>query len=629
MAGDVVKPLLIFDGDCSFCRRWVTRWRFVTGDAIEYEPYQKVGERFSEIPREAFGKSVFLVEPDGTIHSAAGAVFRAFALAKRRRYLDWMYRHVAPFRGIAESAYRLVARNRDTFDWWDVRLTGRDVVPQRYFLTRTIFLRCLALIYIAAFASIRVQIDGLVGSNGILPAATYVAQAREFINAQHLGRPWLLIPSITWYSATDAALHTICIGGMCCAVLLFIGVAPALMLFLLWLGYLSLVSVSGVFLGYQWDYLLLEAGFVAIFFAPLVHLRSRRPPSRMILLLLRWLLFRLMFVSAVVKLVSQDPTWWNLTAMTYHYQTQPIPTPLAPYAHFAPLLFQKISSLLVFVVEGVVPLLYFAPRRPRILALWITAIFQLLIIATGNFGFFNLLTIVLAFTLLDDFSWPRWLQRFRPIEAVRGRPWIRRWALAPIFAVIGVISLAQFLAAFQIAVPWPSVVMSTYNLVAPFGSINSYGLFAVMTTERHEIIVEGSDDGEHWRAYEFKYKPDDPARRPVFCQPHLPRLDWQMWFASLSRYDDETWFKHFEIALLQGRPQVLELLRLNPFPDAPPRYIRAAFYDYRFADRATRARTGAWWTRQYLGPYGPIVSLDKQSELPNARLIERAPGSSP
>jgi hypothetical protein len=318
-----------------------------------------------------------------------------------------------------------------------------------------------------------------------------------------------------------------------------------------------------------------------------------------------------MFSSAVVKFMSGDPTWRNLTALQFHYQTQPLPPWTAWYAHHLPGGFQKLSAAVMFAVEGVAPFFIFGPRRVRLVAGAALVGLQLLIILTGNYGFFNLLTLALCVLLLDDsaWAWPR--RASTPLAGPappRGR-W-SPWVLRPAVVVLTLLSLVPMFGVLR----WPATrlgpVALLYDLVAPLRVVDSYGLFAVMTTERPEIIIEGSEDGVSWRPYEFRYKPGDLTRRPAFVAPHMPRLDWQMWFAALSDYGREPWLLSFCRRLLQGTPEVLDLLEENPFPRAPPRFIRAVVYDYRFTDAATRRRTGAWWQREPRGLYCPILMLD-------------------
>jgi uncharacterized membrane protein YphA (DoxX/SURF4 family) len=320
-----------------------------------------------------------------------------------------------------------------------------------------------------------------------------------------------------------------------------------------------------------------------------------------------------MFLSGAAKLLSGDPSWRNLSAIAFHYQTQPLPTPLAWYMHQLPLGFHRVSAIMMFIVELGMPLLIFAPRRARHFAGWCIIFLLVLILLTGNYAFFNLLALALCLFLFDDFSLAQILPHAAIERAKRVRRiWIpvsaRRTLVAALALLIFVVSGSQMLHAFFQWMPAPA--QSLLGIVAPFGITNSYGLFAVMTTVRPEIIVEGSDDGSTWRAYEFKYKPGDLYRRLPWVAPHQPRLDWQMWFAALSNYRQNPWFINFMARLLQGSPDVIHLLARNPVPAAPPRFVRAIVYEYRFTDIATRRQTGAIWRRELLGTYLPPISLN-------------------
>jgi predicted DCC family thiol-disulfide oxidoreductase YuxK len=606
VSDELQRPLLVYDGDCSFCRRWITRWRYLTRDVIEYQPCQAVAERLGRVPREQFGRSVVLFEPDQRITTAAHAVFRALSLSGRKRYLLWSYRFVPGFARIAEALYGLVSRHRDGADKLDRLLLGREAAPSTYLITRSVFIRLLGAIYLIAFVSMYVQMDGLIGSHGILPARAFLDAVRHDPRGS-----WMTVPTLAWISSNDAFLHAMCLAGIGGSIVVIAGLLPMPMLAALWVGYLSLVSIAGEFLSFQWDLLLLETGFLAIFFAPPLSLGSRRGPSRLVLLLLHWLLFRLMFLSGLVKLTWDDPTWRSLQALRYHYQTQPLPAWTSWYAHHLPDAFQRFSCVVMFIIELAIPFLFFAPRRLRFIAFWATVIFQLLIMATGNYGFFNLLAIALCITLLDDFAWPRWMRRrlpdFEPI------PW--RWPIVvriPLAGVIVLISAIEFGGAFREDIVWPSPMIAVYGFASPFRSINGYGLFRVMTTERFELIVEGSNDGRDWKPYAFRWKPGDLTQRPRFCEPYMPRLDWQMWFAALQPQPPQ-WFLTFVIRLLQGEPKVLALLKGNPFPDHPPRYIRVLRYRYSFTDRRTKQQTGAWWDRQPVDVYLPPVSFHTET----------------
>ena len=328
------------------------------------------------------------------------------------------------------------------------------------------------------------------------------------------------------------------------------------------------------------------------------------PPARAGILLLRWLLFRLMFSSAVVKLSSGDPAWRSLTALQYHYQTQPLPPWTAWYAHHLPIGFQKASAVTMFLIEGLVPFLIFAPRRIRFAAAGTMAGLQAIILLTGNYGVFNVLTIALCLLLLDDAIWPARWRRAAP--ASDAPPRRTGFPKVMVVATLFALSLVPLVGAFRQGVDRLGPLTSLDRLISPFRLVNSYGLFSVMTIRRPEIVIEGSRDGRAWRAYEFRWKPGDLKRRPDFCAPHMPRLDWQMWFAALGDARSEPWFLRFCERLLAGSHPVAGLLKTNPFPDQPPRFLRALVYDYRFTDAATRRATGAWWTRAPEGYYLPV-----------------------
>ena len=403
------------------------------------------------------------------------------------------------------------------------------------------------------------------------------------------------------------------------------GILPSVMLPLLWLIYLSLSIVCRDFLSYQWDALLLETGLLAIFLAPLTRrerLRHLVDPPRLAVWLMLWLLFRLTMGSGVVKLTSGDPSWRNLTALAFHFETQPIPTPIAWYAHQLPLWFLKGSTLAVFAIEIGMSLLIFAPRRLRAAAFVPLVSLQATIAVTGNYTIFNLLTAALCLFLLDDTALGRWghidaagesaeAQVFRPAifrPAVRPAR-VQRALLIAVAVTTVPVSAIAFGGAFGIEPPGAALIDPLANLMAPLRSINAYGLFAVMTTTRPEIVMEGSEDGATWMEYEFKYKPGDVHRRPPWVAPHQPRLDWQMWFAALGRFEENDWFQNFCVRLLEGDGEVLRLLERDPFQGRKPRYIRAVLYRYRFSDVETRRRDGVWWTRERLREYSPILSL--------------------
>ncbi len=479
-----------------------------------------------------------------------------------------------------------------------------------YAVSRWVFLRAVGVIYLIAFLSFWVQAKGLIGSGGIEPAASYLDGVGRYLGSAR----YRLVPTVFWLGASDRALSLACGAGVLCAALLICDVAPAAALAVLWVLYLSIVSVGQDFLSFQWDALLLEAGFVAIWVAPMRLWpggTGGAPVSATILVLLWWLLFRLTFQSGLVKLTWGDPTWRNLSALDFHFYTQPLPTWTAWYAQQLPEWCKRSAAAFTLVLEVVVPLGFFGPRPVRLAACVGAVFLQGMIFATGNYTFFNLLTVALALLLVDDASWAALLPH--RLQALVATPSLGQPVPAAVRSGVAIVVFALSCGKFWLnAAPGaslPAPALKVLGWADPFRSVNSYGLFRVMTTSRSEIVVEGSDDGATWRPYEFRYKPGDPKRRPAFVEPHQPRLDWQMWFAALSGPGLAPWFGDLLARLLEGSPAVLGLLGSNPFPDHPPRFVRAELFDYRFTDAGQRRVSGAWWVRTLLGPYMPPVSL--------------------
>jgi predicted DCC family thiol-disulfide oxidoreductase YuxK len=615
------KPLLVYDGDCSFCRLWIERWRSITGERVRYAPFQEVAGEFPEIPREAFVRAVQLILPDGEVLSAAHAVFRALSFVPGYAWMLWLYRHFPGAAMVAEFFYRFVARNRNPLYRLTRLFWGKHLERPSFSLASWLFLRLLGIVYFFAFLSLATQILGLMGERGILPAQEFLAMVSARVGSE---RYWFF-PTLAWLSASDTTLEVMSAGGVIGSILIIFDIAPTLVLSLVWILYLSLVTVGQDFLAFQWDSLLLEAGFLAIFIAPW-HLWPRRSPKAAPPKVPRWLLgvllFRLMFSSGMVKLSSGDPTWRNLTALEYHYYTQPVATSIAWYVHLAPAWFHRGSAGFMFFVELAVPFLIFTPRLWRFLGAGFLILLQLLIALTGNYAFFNLLTLALCVLLFDDAFlarfFPRALgERLRAATSPARRFSLRRWVTAPIALIIfagGLLQLAALL-----SLQWvPSSVFHLLSDLEPARIVNSYGLFAVMTTSRPEIIIEGSNDGKTWLDYEFKFKAGDLRLAPRWVEPFQPRLDWQMWFAALGDYRSSPWFSHLMLRLLEGSPPVLALLARNPFPQSPPKYVRALIYDYQFTTWSERRTQGDWWKRRLLGGYFPAVTLNRseQGEAP-------------
>ncbi|MGD1091836.1 MAG: lipase maturation factor family protein [Bryobacteraceae bacterium] len=572
-----MNPILIYDGRCGFCKIWINYWKLRTGDRVDYAPSQEVAAQYPQIPASAFSEAVQLVRPDGSYVSGARAVYETLGMEKT-------YEASRLLAGLSEAVYGFVARHRNFF-YQATRFTfGTHIEPARYEWTQWIFLRLLAIVYGIAFASLAVQVIGLMGADGILPIHEYLSAAAESVGRSR----FLEVPTIFWISATDPVLHGACWAGVVLAALVFTGRFSRLWLILLFVLYLSFSSTGQDFLSFQWDALLLEAGFLAIFL-------GRTP---VVIWLFRWLVFRLYFLSGAVKLLSGDPTWRNLTALNYHFHTQPLPVRLAWYADKLPEPVLHGLTFLTLAIELGAPFLIFAPRRIRIFGASLMIGVQILILLTGNYAFFNLLTIALCLFLFDDQAWRRPFVR---------SPRPARIGPAILAAIIVSLGLVHMFETYNVTLPEPLPWLT--RATAPFEIVNSYGLFAVMTTTRPEIIVEGSNDGQNWEAYEFRYKPGDLDRAPRWVAPHQPRLDWQMWFAALGNYRSSPWFTGFALRLLQNSPPALALLERNPFPDFPPRYVRARVYEYTFTDWATRRATGAWWQRRLLGEYLPAIGL--------------------
>ena len=582
---DGPKPILIFDGKCSFCRIWIDYWKHLTDDAVEYAPSQEVGTQYPQIPPDGFKRSVQLVLPTGEFYAGADAVFRTLAYDPSRRWPFWMYRHVPGVAAVTEALYRFIAAHRNFAYRVTVLFFGRKLEPPTYRLVEWLFGSTLAIIFLIGFVSFGVQSLGLIGSQGIRPVASYLQRAHEYLG----WKAFLMVPTLFWWNSSDTAIQVVSITGALCAVAALFGFWRRTAFLAAWLLYLSLFSGSQEFLSFQWDILLLETGFLALFLGF----------SQVVVWMFRWLLFRLMFLSGAVKLLSGDPTWSTLQALSVHFQTQPIPTPLAWYAHQLPGSVQRVSTGAVFFIELLIPFCVLGPRRVRLFAApWLIGL-QVLILLTGNYAFFNWLTLALCLFLFDDAS----LRKLFPKRDFKPQPNHRRvaWAVA---AIIGVLSASHMWQTFTGRIPPGMQTVMAYT--SPFAITSSYGLFATMTTRRGEIVLEGSTDGETWQEYEFRYKPGRLDRRPPWVAPHQPRVDWQMWFAALGVYQQNGWFVNMVARLLQGSPAVTALFERNPFPNAPPKYIRARLYEYTFITWGDRK----WWDRRLLGPYLPPVSLE-------------------
>jgi hypothetical protein len=524
---------------------------------------------------------------------------------------------------------------------------------QNALLARWIFLRALGVIVFSAFYSLVFQIRGLLGPEGILPAADYLALVGRYAS----GHRYWFAPTLLWFDAGNGMLLAICWIGMIAGIGLILNLWPRMSLFAGFVCYLSFVAAAQDFSGYQSDGMLLQALFVAMFFAPRglrPGLGADSPPSRASLFLLQWEWFCIFFELGIVKLLSGDQQWRNLTAMDDYYQNGPLPTWIAWYVAHLPHWFHAGTVVATLVIEIFVVGMLFLPRRWRIVCFFIVTAWEVGVIATANYTFLDYLVLSLGILLLDD----RFLRRYIPrrlqkrveseldatyidrdaaaagvkepsdgevaaatLAAHRARarafleesrsPWPER--LATVRAVSGGLLLALVFystAAQLLMMPWPWLPLPRAPMVAlePFRIANQYGLFAVMTRGRYEIEFQGSNDGTNWAAYPYRYKPQALSARPGIYAPYQPRLDWNLWFASLGDWTQYPIVPAIEERLLTGTPAVLHLFAGDPFAEAPPKYVRAVLWQYWFTTWAEKRATGDWWKRQQIGLYAPVVT---------------------
>ncbi len=502
-----------------------------------------------------------------------------------------------------------------------------------HLLPRWIFLRALGLIYYSAFFSLVFQIRGLIGPRGILPANEYLqALAERFGHAGYWYAPTLL-----WFSGSAHMLTGICWVGMIASLLLVLNFWPRGMLAICFVCFLSFVSAAQDFSGYQSDGMLLEAGFLAMFFAPRGFrpgLGAGSPPSRASWFLLVWECFRIYFESGIAKIMGGDPQWRNFTAMDEYYQNGPLPTWIGWYMQHLPHWFHAATAFGTLALELALGWMMFLPRRFRIICFFIVTPWQIGIILSANYTFLNYLVLVLGFLLLDD----RFLLRFLPQswkdrvlwkenaktvaaakqeknwrDALRGQAGVAKLAVTAVMLTwIFYVTLAK-MAWMVRPLSLPTTPVSALE---PFRIANRYGLFAMMTRGRYEIEFQGSEDGQTWFIYSFRFKPQDPAKPPGTYAPYQPRFDWNLWFASLSSWRQEPIIVRTEQALLRGDADVLLLFAGNPFPHAPPRQVRAVVWQYWFTTPAEKRAQGMWWRRQQLGLYAPTLE-----RLPDGRIL--------
>ncbi len=478
-----------------------------------------------------------------------------------------------------------------------------------YWLTRFVLLRLLGCVYAVAFLAAARQVVPLIGAHGLLPLDSFFVEVQSALGSKAAG--FLRIPSLFWLAHSDATLQVVAFIGCALSCVVIAGYANAIVMTVLWLLYMSFVHVGQDWYGYGWEIQLLETGFLAIFLCPLLDARpfSPRPPPLVVIWLFRWLIFRIMFGAGLIKLRGDD-AWRDLTALYYHFETQPIPNPLSRWFHFLPHWILRAGVGFNHVAELVAPWFVFHPRRARHIAGLIIVAFQSTLIVSGNLSFLNWLTIVPALACFDDSFWSKVLPRalvtrmtatsanaVAPSRAARSI----RWTLVAVIGVLSIQPIVNMISSRQI-------MNTSFD---PLDLVNTYGAFGTVGRERLNVVFEGTngdpnDPNSTWKEYPYRALPVDIDRRPVQIAPYQPRLDWQMWFAAMSTPDQYPWTLHLVWKLLHGDAGAIGLFAANPFPDKPPRHIRAVSYRYRFA----RSDEHHWWTRERLGLWLPAMSID-------------------
>jgi hypothetical protein len=477
-----------------------------------------------------------------------------------------------------------------------------------YWLTRFVILRLLGFVYAVAFLIAAQQLVPLIGEHGLAPASHFLAT----IESQFASRAtafWNL-PTLFWFGISDHSLSILSWCGFALSLIVLAGYANAILLALLWMMYMSIVHVGQIWYGYGWEIQLLETGFLSIFLCPLIDGRpfpKCRPPL-LVIWLFRWLGFRIMVGAGLIKMRG-DPCWRDLTCLYYHYETQPIPNPISRYLHFAPHWFHQIETAWNHFVELIVPWFSFGPRTARHIAGVLLVSFQIILIISGNLSFLNYVTIIPFLACFDD----TFLGRILPKSIVQRAATAAEESEPSRINNSIAIALSILVAYLSVA---PVLNLASGRQLMnysydPFDLVNTYGAFGTVGRERDEIVFEGTQDAfitgdTKWQEYEFKAKPGDPNRRPAIIAPYQPRIDWQIWFAAMASPAEYPWTFRFVWKLLHNDSGTLSLLAHNPFPNAPPHYIRARLYRYQFAPIGDRA----WWKREPIGEWLPALSTD-------------------
>lgn len=484
--------------------------------------------------------------------------------------------------------------------------------PPTYWLTRFVILRLLGIIYAIAFLVAINQLVPLIGSNGLLPIELFVRRVSAALGSETAG--FLRLPSLFWFWHSDIALQLVTWTGFILSCVVAAGFANALLLGVLWFLYMSIIHVGQEWYGYGWEIQLTETGFLAIFLCPLLDLRPfpKHAPPMPIIGLFRWLIFRIMLGAGLIK-IRGDEVWRNATALYYHFETQPIPGPLSRWFHFLPPIFLKIGVWFNHVGELIAPWFVFWPRMARHIAGVVIVLFQINIILSGNLSFLNWLTIIPALACFDDGFWaklfPKWLVRKAETAVVNAEE------SRPMFATSVVVTVIIALLSIRPAINMlsPGQIMNTS--FDPLGLVNTYGAFGTVGRERLNVVFEGTmdekpDNQANWKPYLYKGLPVLLDKRPPQIAPYQLRLDWQMWFAAMSSPEEYPWTLHLVWKLLHNDPGAVSLFASNPFPNKPPRFVRAVLYRYTLAKPGNAA--GVWWNRERVGIWLPEFSANDQ-----------------
>jgi lipase maturation factor len=504
------------------------------------------------------------------------------------------------------------------------RMFGPNSAPPGYLAARWLFLRALGLIFFSAFYSLVFQIRGLIGPNGILPARDYLVQVARVLGS---ARIWYA-PTVFWWSASDRFLLGVVVVGMVASLLLTLNFCPRGMLAICLVGFLSFIAAAQDFASYQSDGMLLEAGFISLFFSPpgwRPRWGASDPPSRASRYLLVWLMFRIYFESGIAKILGRDPEWRDFTAMDQYYQNGPLPTWIAWYAHQLPHMFHAATAVLTLALELVLIFAIFLPRRSRIVLFFAITAWQIGIILSSNYAFLNYLVLVLGFLLLDDVFLARFFpQSLRPaaassagtpVTAAGTQGWrshLRLWVQAIFLTWIFYATSALLILMLFPEAPLPA---GPIRALEPFRIANEFGLFAVMTRARYEIEFQGSHDGQTWTPYPFRNKPQDVHAPPRIYAPYQPRFDWNLWFASLGNWRQYPFVLQVEERLLSGEPDVLALFARDPFQGHPPEQIRVVLWQYWFTNWTQKREQGLWWRREQVGLYAPTLERTPNGKI--------------